>query len=280
MAQNMILSDDGKALCDDWHNRLITNNLNFRMSSALLLRITATFAFIGMIAVNALANVLPINGLSTGAVANRYPSLFTPAGFTFGIWSLIYLLMTGFIIYAWLNRNDRETTILLPWFILSCILNVSWILAWHYLMPLLSVVIMLGLLGTLSRVFLITHQTEPLYDKQWLVAKLPFAVYFSWICVATIANISAYLTSTGWNRFSVRPEIWTVIMLGFAGLLALKIFFQFRSPVVVAVLLWTLAGIYFRWRDSDYVYLISATPIIALMLISVTGYYLLQKRRA
>jgi hypothetical protein len=49
-----------------------------------------TFALV--LTVNALANILPINGLTTGEVSDSYINLFTPAGFTFSIWGLIYTL--------------------------------------------------------------------------------------------------------------------------------------------------------------------------------------------
>ncbi|MBX2961501.1 MAG: hypothetical protein KF687_03260 [Cyclobacteriaceae bacterium] len=51
-----------------------------------------TLALIGVLTVNALANILPINGLNTGQVSALYPSLFTPAGITFSIWSVICLI--------------------------------------------------------------------------------------------------------------------------------------------------------------------------------------------
>ncbi len=61
------------------------------------LKILNTATFLMMLAVNALANSLPLNGLSTGAVANFYPNLFTPTAITFSIWGLIYLLLSAFI---------------------------------------------------------------------------------------------------------------------------------------------------------------------------------------
>ena len=61
--------------------------------------LNAVFNVLGLIlvlAVNALANILPINGYTTGQVSGFYPNYFVPAGFTFGIWGLIYFLLIGF----------------------------------------------------------------------------------------------------------------------------------------------------------------------------------------
>jgi hypothetical protein len=47
------------------------------------LKVIAAATFILMVTVNALANILPINGIETGAVSDSYPNLFAPAGITF-----------------------------------------------------------------------------------------------------------------------------------------------------------------------------------------------------
>ena len=39
-----------------------------------------------MVTVNALANILPINGLLTGDISDRFHILFVPAGYVFSIW--------------------------------------------------------------------------------------------------------------------------------------------------------------------------------------------------
>ncbi len=67
------------------------------------LKINAFLNFLGLIiviAVNALANILPINGLNTGQISGFYPNYFVPAGFTFGIWGIIYILLIGFVVFS------------------------------------------------------------------------------------------------------------------------------------------------------------------------------------
>lgn len=49
-----------------------------------------TVTFIIMIVTNALANILPINGQRTGEISDALNVLFTPAGYVFSIWGLIY----------------------------------------------------------------------------------------------------------------------------------------------------------------------------------------------
>ena len=53
-------------------------------------------AFLAVIVFNTLANSLPLNGRGTGELSDIYPNLFVPAGLTFSIWGLIYILLAGF----------------------------------------------------------------------------------------------------------------------------------------------------------------------------------------
>lgn len=233
------------------------------MDRNIILRTSASFAFVGTLCVNALANALPINNLNTGQVSDLYPSLFTPAGITFSIWSVIYLLLLGFLIFTWTGREAQATTRILPWFILSCVFNVAWILVWHYLYTGASVVIMVGLLFILTKIFMIA-QDQSIRSKFFIV--IPFTIYFAWICVATIANISAYLVSKGWDGFSLEPWVWTIVMMAAASLLGVLVLFRYRRYEYVAVVAWALFGIYLRWRTSDYHSIIYAAVVLLLIL--------------
>ena len=112
-------------------------------------------AFFSVVMVNALANILPINGYNTGQISAFYPNYFVPAGFTFSIWGLIYLLLllytitlTVFASHQPLAEHKAHAYIsaINRWYLLSCVLNIVWILSWHYLMAGASVVVMLLML--------------------------------------------------------------------------------------------------------------------------------------
>ena len=78
-----------------------------------------------VIMVNALANILRFGGNSTGQVSDKYHSLFTPAGFTFSIWSLIYLLLAAFVVYQSLpsQRENAALARISMWFKVGCAAN-------------------------------------------------------------------------------------------------------------------------------------------------------------
>lgn len=236
------------------------------------------FLFALVIATNALANALPINGLNTGQISDRYPSLFTPAGFTFSVWGLLYLLQLGFIVVQFWIRNENYFKSLSQWFWLSCLANVIWILVWHHLLTFVSVLVMLVLLYSLVRIFILLHTEKMKTWKEWIFVNLTFTFYLSWICVATIANVSTLLVDLKWEGGFLSPENWTLLMIIVAANLGLIIAFKFKEPFFLVILIWALFGIYSKWTDSAFA-LIATTAQIAAVVLAVMFIKLLSERR-
>ena len=221
-------------------------------------------AFIIVIAVNGLANAIPIGGQTTGQVSAKFTSLFTPAGFTFSIWGLIYLGLTAFIIYQALpaQRNDeRLQRIGLP-FRLSCAANALWIFAWHFDQLLLSLALMIAILVTLMRIYrLLGSSTGALSSSQRLLVAAPFSLYTGWITVATIANISAAQTGWGLNEFGLDAVAWTWVKLAAAGTIGATVVARRRDPVYILVIAWAAFGIFSKQ---------TATPLVAGAAITLS----------
>ena len=117
-----------------------------------VLTILNAVSFVLMITVNALANILPLNGLTTGDVSDAYPNLFAPAAFTFSIWGVIYLGLIGFILYqlgASKGKGGINTEVIMRighYFLTPSLANTAWILSWHFRLIPLSLVLMLVIL--------------------------------------------------------------------------------------------------------------------------------------
>jgi hypothetical protein len=215
-------------------------------------------SFLFMIAVNVLAEVLPLNGKTTGEISDLYPNLFTPAGITFSIWSVIYIFLAGFIIFqatALLkkghpSRKKIQSISLL--FILTCLANAAWMVSWHYRLVTLSVSIMIVLLLSLIMIHEKLHLSlpwKPLNDKLWL--DVPFSLYLGWITIATIANISAMLVDLEWNGAGLSETFWTVIMIA-AGTLAGLLMIYLKNNVIFALVgVWAFYGIYLK-KPNDF----------------------------
>lgn len=201
---------------------------------------------------NALANILPINGYNTGQVSAFYPNYFVPAGFTFGIWGIIYLLLIGFVICSLLAAlpsfpTQARTAIAKasPLFLLTCLLNASWIVAWHYLYLALSLAIMLVFLFTLIKLFLVLKEFKSalnLFYRFWIYH--PFVVYLAWISVATIANATALFVGIGWQGEPLAAQSWAIILIVIALILGIIMVGIKKEPAYGFVLSWAFYGIY------------------------------------
>ena len=213
--------------------------------------------FVGVVIINALAVTLPINGKSTGELSDKYPNLFVPAGVTFSIWGVIYLLLLIFVSYQlwcfWDTTKrkslDQNGQLL---FGATCLFNMAWILAWHYEMIFLSVTIMLFFLAALIFLFL---KIEGIRDKTWyeiISLKIPISIYLGWICVATIANITALLVSIGWQGGIFSEVQITIIMLITGASLAILMLFKRKNIPYALVIIWAYYGIYLKRENSDH----------------------------
>jgi translocator protein len=242
------------------------------------LPLISTILFVAMIAVNVLANALPINGLTTGQVSDLYPSLFTPAGITFSIWSVIYFFLAGCIIMAWTNRNSNLIHRILPLFNASCILNSLWIIVWHHLLPAASVIIMIALLSVLIITFRRLDNVKSLDKRMKVWLKFPFTIYLAWISVATIANISALLVSLEWTGGFLSEGTWAVVMVFAATAIAFVVTSRFDEQWYSVVVIWALMGIFIKRQGTEYDYIAYTSIIFAVVLI-INIYYSIRKPR-
>src|SRR5690242_14238874 len=85
--------------------------------------------FAAVIAINSLAGGTKLlGGRNTADVSAAYPTLVTPAGFTFAIWGVIYALLAIFVVFQLLpkHRQDPFNGRVDYLFILSGIFNIAW----------------------------------------------------------------------------------------------------------------------------------------------------------
>ena len=223
-----------------------------------------------MMVANVLANALPLYGVTTGQVSDRYFNLFAPIGLTFSIWGLIYLLLFLYIVtvvstvYSPLNQRKRDSVNLL--FALSSFANGLWIFAWHRYSIFLSVLLMLIILGCLAAIsILIKHEKG--------LIKATFGIYFGWITVATIANITIFLVSIR-GYTNVAMNLQTVLILFIGLLIASLTIYRQKDLYYGSVIVWAYLGIYLKHInhnafDRGYPSIIQATLISIVVLILV-----------
>lgn len=205
--------------------------------------------FVMMISVNVLANVIPINGVSTGRVSDSYPNLFAPAGVTFTIWGLIYLLLALHVLYQlglFRGGEKQVNDIMLQKtaiaFSISSLINFIWIFSWHFKAILLSMILMVGLLICLIYIVNLIN-THSLTVREKIFIQLPFSVYFGWITIATIANVTTFFVSIGWKGLGLQDSTWTVIMLAIGSLIGVLTAVRFNDIAYIFVFIWAYIGI-------------------------------------
>jgi hypothetical protein len=244
----------------------------------LSLSILNLLGFLGTVVVNALANILPINNIKTGELSDLYPNLFVPAGLTFAIWGLIYVLLGIFVIYPLISsvRRDPQKLDFVqrigPLFFISCLANIGWIFAWHYKIVPLSLVLMLILLGCLLLIYLRLNigKSEAAKAEKYFV-HLPFSVYLGWITIATIANVTALLVDIGWNQntWGLGEQFWAVAVIVVGIAIALSILFTRKDIFYCLVVDWALAGILIKRLSPTEV------PAQSVVVVTIVGLVLI-----
>ncbi len=241
------------------------------MNISTPLKITTSVSFVVMVLINALANIMLFNGMNTGQVSDLFPNLFTPAGYTFAIWTLIYVMLLLHVLYLWgvfTRKNDdsilssatlQRVEIL---FIVSSIANALWIVAWHFLLLPLSLLLMIVILVCLAWISLLLRNEKLTFSEKILV-RLPFSIYFGWITVATIANVTVLLTSFGWGMIPFADIIMIAVLL--IGLtIALFTTIMNHDGAYALTVSWAYAGILARYIMTPFY--LAAYPAIAVVL--------------
>ena len=264
----------------------IDEKLMYPMKSnhKLLLKIFVVLAYLSMVTVNYLANALKIGGVTTGEASDSYANLFTPAGLTFSIWGLIYLMLAVFIVFFCMQfgkKSDSKRNVLLDkigkLFIINALANISWLFAWHYGLVPVSVVIMIILLGTLIMIAnLLNKEQLSLLEHVWL--QTPFSIYFGWITVATIVNITVLLVSLNWSGFGFSENVWTIIIAIVGATIGIWRAFKDKNIAYVLVLIWAYSGIWLKHSSehgfSNQFPNIMTTLIICIVFFLITAIWL------
>lgn len=215
-------------------------------------RKTRNFALLNLLfyaltlAINGLGASGFFNGMSQKNISDKYATLITPATFTFGIWGVIYGLLLLTLIYFFIQKNDDEVAQLInkisPYFILSSLLNMGWIVLFSYEALALSTVLIVGLLFSLK---LITEKTtkKPRYGRALILPAITFTLYYAWVFIATILNVALYLVKIKWHGFGISDAVWTLIVIALVIMLVVLYTVKRRNALFPLSIAWGFWGI-------------------------------------
>lgn len=238
------------------------------------LAISNTIALVITIAINYLSNTGFINGNTMKTISDRYENYFTPAGYAFSIWGVIYLGLLGFIYYGWRTLADKNNDVLTKvgwWFVTSCVANSLWVMVWLYDHIGLSVAVMILLLLSLFKI--IQNANISGQGKADTITRLcviwPFSIYFGWVSVALIADVAAFLTKIGWDGWGISGLTWTIIMLCTAGFVNLLVIQVKKIYAYGLVGIWAVLAISVANQNADPSIVYTCYGVAGIILVSI-----------
>jgi hypothetical protein len=246
----------------------------------ILRQIAVVVTVIATLVVNGLANALPLNGLNTGQISDRFKVYFVPAGYVFAIWGVIYLGLIAFAIFQALPSQRQNPRLRATgwWIALGGLANSLWIFMWHYEQFPLTLVVMLVLLATLLVTYLRLGIGRGAVStaETWAV-RIPFSIYLGWITVATVANVTSLLDYLKWDGFGIAPDIWMGIVLVAVLVIAALMNFTRRDVAYALVILWALAGISVKHAAVAAV-AIPTWIVFGLVALTLVGAFILRRK--
>ena len=191
----------------------------------------------------------------------------TPAGFTFAIWSLIYLSWIIIWVYVaffkkWNAKIDTKSLIS---FSLAILLTAVWLIPWGYLYISVSLVVMLAILALLAYVFSRTRSSD-------IIVRSSIEITLGWIIMATALNITVWIRYMGWSIGSPTDIYYAIFALGAILLIVSELQCRYRTYIISAVFLWTLLGVYIAHP------MIEIRGVVIIYAVTI-GFYILQSLR-
>ena len=229
--------------------------------------VAAWITFVAMIACNIAFEVLRFGGVTTAEVSNQVFVWFTPAGYAFAIWTLIYIGLAVWLISTTRDelRFGRNTHLQCLLLCATCALNVLWLALFHLQMIALSLVAIILYWGAVALLYSVVQ-----VPGKSLAQRAPLSLYLGWLSVATVINATNLVTRT-MGSVAILNEVSTialaVIVLG-AAIAMTKLAKDYIFPAVV---LWAVVAVGVHLVDANpYI----AAAIFAMCIISALIAYL------
>lgn len=241
------------------------------------LQIANGIALVFTIVFNYVSNTGVFNGKTIGNVSDQYHTLITPAGYAFSIWGLIYLLLFGFVIYtgkSLFNPEKNEADGFVEkigwWFVISCIANCTWIVAWLYGFSGVSVLILVIAMISLIKILLEALKYKDSNAQKWFI-NVPFQIYAGWMSVALIVATASWLHKIGWNGVGISETTWTITMISIASVIHLLMTWKKNTPLFAFVGFWAFIAIAQSNEGNSPLYIFAVVAAAVLLISSIVN---------
>lgn len=238
-------------------------------------------ATLQLLATNFAANAVPLNGYNTGVLSDLNPTGFTPPGWVFGIWLLIYigLLTYSFSAFRSIPRIRARAAAVSDLYLINALANSAWIFAWHYRFVLLSFLIMLVIWITLIAIALRLRRMSRPSWAEWFRVDAPFSLYLGWITAATLVNFAALCFDRGMWPLALSMDQWALVTVCLAtGLYAVTTAVT-RDVVFGGVFVWAALGIATKSRGITEAVQLAAASGTLVMLVCILRAMITRRER-
>ncbi|HEY0602165.1 MAG TPA: hypothetical protein VGD58_04595 [Herpetosiphonaceae bacterium] len=196
-----------------------------------------------------------------------------PAEYTFiVIWSVIYVSTIAYAIYQALpQQRENELLRRIGFWTAAAFAGTSlWLVAAGQNQVWLTAAIFFGILAVLLVAFVqLIRAGVPRSSAERYLVMTPISIYAAWATIGTIANTAAALDSSGWTGTLVAPQLWAIIMLAIAGVIASFVATVSRGNIwYVLTIGWALAGIVVANRGSFPIVSVAAGATGLLVLLA------------
>jgi benzodiazapine receptor len=225
-------------------------------------------ATIATIIFNGIAAAGYVNGVTPAEITDKYPTLLTPAGYAFSIWTLIYIGLIAFSLYQLLPLNLIRFRKVRSLYVVSCVLNCSWIYSWHHDYVGICLVIILALLATLMLILIVLLPDEA--GPGVLFTKIPFGIYAGWVTAASLVNFAVFLS---YEQTPIAGSTWSALgaaLILLASVVAVIVRWRLRNYVFPLSVAWAATAIAVKQSGNTSIVVACAISVIACLVLSVS----------
>ncbi len=233
-------------------------------STEIFRAIIVVFATMAMIVFNALASAGWVNHITPDAVSAKYPTVVTPAGYAFTIWSLIYVGMIAFSIYQTLPSKLDKFRAVRTLYVLSCVFNCAWIYFWHRDSIGICLVTILALLGTLLIINVKLKNPESFGES--LFTNIPFGIYFGWVTAAALINFAVWLSYVDVKMSDTAWSVLGVALIFATAGFAIIVRWRLKNYLYPLAIAWALTAIAVKQGGHTAIVMAAAFGVVTCMV--------------
>ena len=125
-------------------------------------------------------------------------------------------------------------------------------------------------------------ELEKLSSKlsDYLFISIPFGIYFGWISVATIANISSLLIVNNWNGFGMSSVLWTMILLTIGTILGILMIILRKEVAYPLVIIWSFVGILVARTDQSSIQITAGLGAGIVLIVLLLSFFTRASKKA